>query len=388
VLHLINSLGGGGAERSLVDMLPLLRDHGVHSDIAVFEHPLAGVEAAAEAAGVRVHTVAGTGVVARVAGVRSLIRRLRPDVVHTTLFDADVVGRLAAVGTDSMVLTSLVNMSYATNRLNDPNVTAWKLDAARRVDGFTARHLCDGFHAITQAVATSATQALSISAADITVIPRGRDSERLGRRTPERRAAARAKFQVSESETLVVNVGRQEFQKDQETLLRAIATLKNEIPNIRLVVAGREGNATATLRHVVGELGLEKAVTFLGFTDDVPELLVAADIFVFPSRFEGLGGSVLEAMALEVPIVASDIPPLREVLAAGERGALAAVGSPAELSRAIQQVLGDEEEASRRVARGRAAFENEFDLISVASAMAAWMSCLRADPRGPRACGS
>jgi glycosyltransferase involved in cell wall biosynthesis len=77
----------------------------------------------------------------------------------------------------------------------------------------------------------------------------------------------------------------------------------------------------------------------LGHRSDVSDLLVAADVFVFPSLWEGLGGAVIEALALEVPIVASDLPALREVVIDGENGVLVNPGEVSDLAEAIQTIL-------------------------------------------------
>jgi glycosyltransferase involved in cell wall biosynthesis len=81
-----------------------------------------------------------------------------------------------------------------------------------------------------------------------------------------------------------------------------------------MVIAGRDGNATNSLQALARELDIVDRVQFLGHRSDVADLMVAADVFVFPSLWEGLGGVLIEALALEVPIVSSDLDATREVL--------------------------------------------------------------------------
>jgi glycosyltransferase involved in cell wall biosynthesis len=301
------------------------------------------------------------------------MRTVRPDVLHTTIFEADVVGRLAAVGTGIPVVTSLVNTSYTRVRSADEGVSARRLAAARALDGGTARHLGDGFHAITHAVADSSIEALGIDAADVTVIPRGRSRDRLGEPSPSRRGAARARLELGPHDVLVANVARREFQKGQTTLVQALAILRAQQRSVRLVIAGRDGSESARLDRTVADLGLAGAVTMLGHVEDVPELLAAADVFAFPSRFEGLGGAVLEALALEVPVVATDVPALREVLRDGALGRLVPVDDPNALAEAIGEAVDDLGRTSAMVGAGRDAFDREYRLDVVTARMAEWL---------------
>jgi glycosyltransferase involved in cell wall biosynthesis len=103
-------------------------------------------------------------------------------------------------------------------------------------------------------------------------------------------------------------------------------------------------------------------VRLLGHRDDVADVLAAADLFVFPSLWEGLGGSLIEAMALGLPIVASDVPAIAETVAAGENAVLVPAADGAALADAVLGLLGDDE---RRAAFGRASrvrYESRFTL--------------------------
>jgi glycosyltransferase involved in cell wall biosynthesis len=148
----------------------------------------------------------------------------------------------------------------------------------------------------------------------VVVIPRGRDPVRLGRRTPERRAAARASLGVADDEQVILAVGRLEHQKGFDRLLRAMPDLRASHPRAVLRIAGKEGRDSAALRSAAAALGLEPDAVFLGERSDIPDLLCAADLFVLASRREGMPGALLEAMALEVPLLTSDLPVVHELL--------------------------------------------------------------------------
>ena len=133
---------------------------------------------------------------------------------------------------------------------------------------------------------------------------------------------------LSDTDEVIINLGRQEYAKGQDDLLRATARLAQDRPSLVLLIAGREGHSSSSLRALAGELGIANRVRFLGFREDVGDLLAASDVFAFPSLYEGLGGAVLEAMALSLPIVATRIGPLEEVLDEGRNARLVEVHDP------------------------------------------------------------
>jgi glycosyltransferase involved in cell wall biosynthesis len=150
-----------------------------------------------------------------------------------------------------------------------------------------------------------------------------------------------------------------------------MAELRERIPRIVLLLAGREGHASDELRPLHEELGLEGSVRFLGHREDVPDLLAAADLFVFPSLYEGMGGAVIEAMALGLPVVASDIPAMREVLEPGENALLVTPSDPAALADGVERLLADPVRLKRYAQRSRSRFEERFTSDRVVDRMVA-----------------
>lgn len=359
---MINGLGTGGAERSLAEQLPGLEERGIVSTVVCFYRRDEGVQEGVLASGVDVRYLSQRRLASRVLAVRKIMREVRADVVHTTIIEADLVGRLAAAASGVPVVTSLVNPSYDPARLADPNIRRGRMLAVRAIDGWTARHLTSRFLAITQAVGDASARDLSIDPARITVVTRGRDPRRLGAPTPERRAAMRLDLGLDDDDLVLLHVGRQEFQKGIDTLLTAFATVLERHPKAVLLQAGRVGASTADLERIITSLSLGDRVRLLGHRDDVPDLLAGADVFVFPSRFEGLGGSLIEAMALGTPIVASDIPAARQVLDAGANADLVQANDRVALASAITAMLDDAPRRARYGARGREIFAERFTL--------------------------
>lgn len=366
---MINGLGTGGSERSLAEMLPPLRDLGVDPVIACLFRRTEGVHEAVAAQGFDIRLLPGPGWATRARALRGLVRATGPDLVHTAIFESDTLGRWAARRTSVPVLTSLVNTSYGPARRADPNVHAWRLQMVRAIDGWTARHLTAHFHAVTAAVKAAAVESLHIRDDEVTVVERGRDAERLGRATPERRARVRATLGLRDDHEVVLNVGRQEYQKAQRDLLEAFVLVAPRRPRAALLIAGREGNASADLARRHASSPVADRIRFLGHRDDVPDLLAAADVFAFPSLYEGTGGAAIEAMALDLPIVTSDIDAMREVVDAGRNALLTPPHAPGPLADAIAALLDDPARRLTFGARSRAIFEARFTLERSTRAM-------------------
>ena len=365
----LNSLAPGGAERSIVELLPALAGSSIGARIVCLRDREVSLRDEVRMLGTPVTVLPSGSVLHQARALRRLIAAEQPHLIHTSIFDADVIGRLAAIG-GPPVLTSLVNVSYDPSRLADPAVRRWKLALARAIEGVTARHLTDHFHAIGEEVKRSGVARLGIDPDKITVIPRGRDRARLGRRTADRRAAVRAAMHVRDDQPVVLSVGRQEYQKGQQHLIHAFERVAETRPQAVLWIAGREGAASSDLRAAVAASSAPERILLLGHRADVADLLCAADVFAFPSLYEGLGGAVLEAMALECPIVASDLAPLREYLTDGHSALLTPPGDAVALAERIDWVIDDRTLSARLTREAADAFAERFDLADVNRQMA------------------
>lgn len=361
VLYVIDGLGTGGAERSLAEMLPRLAEAEVEPTVAALYRRNEGVEADVLRRGFDVRFLPGRGI-GRVRHLRRIVAERRPDLIHTTLFKASQVGRFAAVGGSAPVLTSLVSTPYVSARLLDPKVGRPSLRVVRTVDGWSARHLTTHFHAITEAVKRAAVDSLRIPAGRISVIERGRDRGRLGLPSEERRRSVRTALGLHEDDEVLVALGRQEFAKGHRFLVEAVERVAAARPRLVLLMVGRDGHASPEIGRIAQRPGVRDVVRFLGHREDAPDLLAAADAFVFPSLIEGLGGALLEAMALGLPIVASDLEAIREVVEDGANARLVPPGSPEALATAIETLLGDRAAAAAFGARSRTIFEERFTL--------------------------
>ena len=370
LLYVIDSLAPGGAERSLAALAPQYRDLGIELTVAVLTDR-GGLADDIRASGGEVVVIPGAG--HRATQLRSLVgcvRDQRPHLVHTTLFEADIIGRIAARVARVPVVSSLVNESYGPEHAAEAGVRQSRLRAARAIDATTAR-LTVRMHAVSERVKDVMAPRLHYPAARIDVVPRGRDPRTMGDRTQARREAARRALDLDDHDTMVLCVARHEPQKALDGAVRALREVRGQFPGARLVIAGRVGTATPLLERTIDDAGLNDAVLLLGERDDVPELLCAADVFVLCSQREGMPGSVIEAMALATPVVATDLPQVREVT--GSDGArLLRNDNPHELAMTILETLQDRNGTDEQVERALVRYRTFFTTERTAQGMSAF----------------
>ena len=149
--------------------------------------------------------------------------------------------------------------------------------------------------------------------------------------------------------------------KDADTLLKGFRALRTACPGARLIVVG-DGPAADDVKRLALELGVRDAVEFMGFRTDIPTMLARFDLFVLSSRTEGFGLALLEAMAAGVPVVASRVGGIPEVVDDGRTGLLFEAGNADDLCRVARCVLSDSDRRTRMVAAARHEVEQRFSL--------------------------
>lgn len=282
-------------------------------------------------AGVPVHMLrVGSKVdLTRVPPLVQLLRELRPGILHAHLFHANLVARLVAplVGHPKVIATHHV-------------VERRKLGPRLVLDRLTAR-LDDRTVAVSDAVARFARA--ECGANGVLVVPNGLDL-----------APFRVLNGVAESAKVVGALGRLDPQKGHDTLIRAWPRVLEKHPDASLVIAG-EGLLRQDLERLVARLGLERSVALQGHRSDVPRFLASLAVFSMPSRWEGFGLALVEALAAGKPCVASDVDSLPEVL--GCAGVLVPKDDPDALASAIVGLLDDPARRAELSLRARARAE-------------------------------
>ena len=270
-------------------------------------------------------------------GLRRFLLSGRVDVLHAHTGHGVGLGALAAWGTPVKFL------------------------ATRRVD-FPIRHnifsrlkhgRLDFFVAISQKV-QGVLLGCGIAPSRIELIPSGLDVSCYPHTAD--RAAYRAGRGFGAEDLLIVNVGALVWHKGQSILLEAVSRVLQSAPRALFLFLG-DGVMAEELKTMTRRLGVEKNVRFLGHRSDVLEYIAMADLFVFPSVSEGLGTSVMDALAIGVPTVAARAGGIPEIYGSNEAPELVAPSDPLALAEGILKVLKDPAESARRVERGRKTVE-------------------------------
>lgn len=282
------------------------------------------------------------------ATLARLVRRA--DVVHGHSAKAGFLVRLAAALTgrrDTCVFTphgwSFWSAGGATGRLY---VSLERL----------AAHWCRTIVTLSADERDAGLAAGVGSGADYVVIPNGTDLARF----------ARAPEPVSGR---ILVVGRFAPPKRHDLVLRAFADVQGRFPGSELWFVG-DGDDRPAAERLAAELGVQGSTRFLGVREDVPELLAHAACVVLASDYEGCPLSVIEAMAAGVPVVATSVGGVPEVVRDGVTGILAEPGSPDGLARGLAEVLGDERRAADLGRAGRELAHERFSREQMAAATA------------------
>ena len=367
ILHIMDSLGVGGAEGQLVLLLRhLAREHYAHEVC----HVVAQADLAPRIAGmgIPVHDLSAGGrrpVPLALVEFARIARRLAPGVIHTNGFLANLYGRLAGRVLGVPVVTTVGNVLLPPPGQIAANGDSLKRRALRTLRGYTGRRWTAHFVAITEAVKETVIRAYGVRDEHVSVVYRGLELPPIVSPPAQEIAELRAEVASADAWPVLLNVGRLAPQKGQEYLLRALPRIRAAYPHAVLLLAGA-GPLEGAYRDLAGRLGVTPAVRFLGRRADVDRLLQAADIFVFPSLFEGTGIALLEAMAASKPIVASDAPAIVEV--AGEAAVLGPRGDAGWLAEAVVTLASRPEQWPGLGALARRRVEERFDIAVNAAA--------------------
>lgn len=169
----------------------------------------------------------------------------------------------------------------------------------------------------------------------------------------------RSELDIPENDAVLLSVGRLRYQKAHSVLLRAFPSVLAQFPHTRMLIAG-DGPLRAELESEAVALHIADRVKFLGVRHDIPILLSMADLFVFPSRFEGMPNAVLEAMSHGLPVIATAVQGVDEVVRDAYNGLLVPLEDSEALSDAILRLLGDAAERRRLGAAARATIEQNY----------------------------
>ncbi|MBI2524630.1 MAG: glycosyltransferase [Candidatus Rokubacteria bacterium] len=324
LLYLINSLGGGGAEVGMFRILKNL-DRRKYASVVVALSPGVGEEGIPGRLSEHGIRVVRLGITSRLAATGSILKLLsllrgeRPDVLCGSLFHASILGRvLGRLSGVPVVLTWEHNenlggpIRVALNRLTQRLADVVIADSDRVGDVVTRR----------LGVAPARLRSVIIGGLDLDEIPQ-----------PAPRSARAG--------VVIGSLGKLREQKGYPVLLAAMRLLLDRgLDNVSVEVAGA-GPGEAALRAEILRLGLDAQCRLVGHRSDIWPFLAGLDVYVQPSLWEGLCIAVVEAMAMELPVVASGVGGITGSVVDGETGLLVAPGNAAALADRLDTLIRD-----------------------------------------------
>lgn len=336
----------------LVDMLRTYSRQGHQMAVAYFSPgPLAQELAIL---GVPAHQISRSGLADPMAVIRlfGLMWRLRPHVVHTQLVKSDLVGQLAA-----RLARVPARVSSAQN--TDP----WR---RRFMLTFVNRLVTCGCQKVIAVSSEVRDYLLSVRAFPLKKIVVMENSIDIAQFDPERQQPVDriSAWGFGPDDPTIGVIGRLEPQKGHRFLLEAAARVVKEIPRARFLIIG-DGPLRSELESQSSRLGLDGQVVFTGVRRDIPAILAALDVVTLSSLWEGLPVALLEAMAMEKPVVATAVGGVPDVVHDGHNGLLVPAGDPDELARGLLRVLRDPVAARRMGQQAREAVRRRYTTDSM-----------------------
>lgn len=354
VLHMGSPTGLYGAERWILALIKHLPpDHveswvGVIKDAPGLQAPLCKI--AAEL-GFRTQVFESYGRLSRsaVGQLRRFLLENEIDILHTHFYKTDIIGRLAAWGTSCKTVAT-------------PH--GWSVGAGLGLQVYEMLdRLCypfmDAVVPLSQDLYTGLKRIPGLKR-KLHLIENGVDLSELDAPNEVPELVGRWR---RDGRFVIGYIGQLITRKRIDTLIEAFHQL--EIPNKQLCLIG-DGPQRPELEVLAARLGVPGSIVFLGFRDDRMAFLKGFDLFVLPSELEGIPRCLMEAMALGVPVIASDIPGCRELIIHGETGLLSSVGDARDLHHKIQGVIKDRNLRLRIADKGRESIRNRYSATVLA----------------------
>lgn len=323
ILLLITGLGVGGAETQVTELASQFAERGDTVMLAFMtgEPEVLPRHPAVTVCSLGMHNSV-SGMLTGYRALRRLVKNYQPDVVHSHMVHANLLARVVRL---SCPMPRLISTAHSNNEGGKARMLAYRVTDA----------LADLSTNVSDNAVAAFEEKGAVPKGRMIAVSNGIATERF-RHDPALRKEVREEAGLKPNTKLILAVGRLVDVKDYPNLLRAFALVSKNMQDTVLWIAGG-GERLEDLQELSHELGIARAVCFLGIRSDTEALYNAADVSVLSSKWEGFGLVVAEAMASENVVVATDCGGVREVL--DECGYLVPPQDPVRLAAALQQAL-------------------------------------------------
>lgn len=353
VLYVITGLALGGAEKVVIDLADQMFNLGHNVKITYLTGEQIVIPQSSDIEVIALNLNSVTDFLAASIKYRRIVKNFLPDVIHAHMVHANIFTRLNRFSSN---IPKLICTAHNSNEGGKARMIAYRL----------TNYLSD----VNTNVSQEATEALitkgAFSKNDVITVYNGIDLRKFEKTYDS--------ISLDKDILNLITIGRFNDQKDYPNLINAFAILKNRYKsNIKLTIVG-DGQLRPNIESLIKELALDKDITLLGRRSNITELLNAADIFVLASKHEGLPTVVIEAMACECYVVATDCGGSAEIL--GDTGKLVPTQDSQELAKALENAINLDVE--KRLQNNKKARERVEQLFSLESSVRKWMALYEA----------
>lgn len=278
-----------------------------------------------------------------IRGLKTLLRQQQIDVAHFHCPRSAFLGRIAAhrAGIATVVTTHLPLYHYPDGMVTRSPL---RLKSYLRAERWLNRRYTDYLIYVSSYVYDEAASMGLLDHVRAEVIRNGIDADQFTSDTENhsQRAGLRGDYGASNGVPIILTVCRLDNQKGVDVLLQATKLLRERQPYFRLWIVG-DGPLRSQLEMQARECDLESHVKFFGFRQDVPQMMLASDLFVLASRYEAMPIAILEALAAGLPCVVSNVGENSRVVHHGQTGLIVPSENPVALASALEELLGNQE---------------------------------------------
>lgn len=352
ILQVVPTSGAGGAEQIVLSLAKSLKENG--SDVAVASpgsDPYLFQKL--KESDIKAFPLATQDRKWQIFEIAKVIKTFRPDIIHSHMFDANLPSTLASLISRKPIILTIHSTVY--------ELETWK---RKLINALLSR-------CVSQVVAVSKAVALKLNSAGVPAnkiicIYNGVDvSQFMG----DSKNKFRQELCIPDDSRLMGMVANLRPAKDHEMAIKAAAMVIKKVPKTHFMMVGDGVDKTAqALMRLREYLGVSRNVHFLGFREDIPNVLKSLDLFVLASKVEGLPVSIIEAMAAGLPVVASNVGGIAELIEEGITGFLVPPGDYNRLAEKIKVILQNPTLAKSMGIEGRKKILNNFSLEAMKNA--------------------
>ena len=357
ILFVIDGLNTGGAEKLLVNTLRAL-DKKMFSPTLFIKQSDGKYEKEILAMGIpyfKLHSTRFCDFVAIVKLIR-YIKNVKVDIVHTNMFGSDIIGRIAGrIANVPLIFSTYLNVySWKKSRNLKIRIKTW-------IDKVTAKYFCDKLIAVSEDVRDFHIETLKLNKNKFSVLVPGINLNEFQLTDNFSLNKKKLELGIDINSFVVVVVGVLSEQKGHKYLIEAAPSILIKYPDIRFLIIG-PGPLRQELEQMTKNKGVSNEFIFTGFSENLVDLLAISNVFISCSLWEGLPQTVIEAMAMNKPVIATKVGGLPELIQDGKSGILIPPSDPSAIVDSIISIRENKKIAQNLSTEGRKVVEEYFSV--------------------------